>query len=1267
VTTGASAQILGYYDENANHGDHGANTYKNCVVIDSLAGLGSISGLTNSSVRDNISDPAWPRNSRALYKNNTFITWVTSGPALAIHSTTGDTANKFTPTSGGDPERRSFYNNIIYAPNAARSITWDGATGSRGQKLVPHDFYGTRLDTVNNNVYWSGAQTDTAIEWVKLADQQISRTQPGTTGNVWTDTYAFDTNSKNISPKFADSSWTALWSGNVALASGSAALDAGINGGEENIGAWNLDGGETDETPPTVSLTVPDGGESWNEGQGRTITWSASDNVGVTEIRLWYSANGGANWTSIATGEANDGAYLWTVPNVERESNAMRVKIWATDAAGNQAGDSSATSFTVSDTLRPNKVRNLWATQVHWTAVNLRWTGVANCSTTVVKYDTIPLTESGANNFRAHGTSVSTGTPSAAGVLDSATVTGLTPGTRYYFALRHIDNDGVLAETSLVSIGEVRTTRPAVGKGLRSTTTRSYPMLGWRADPLWEEDVTATWPRSEAGWPLYGDSADIVDVDVLRDSARSALYGYTLLRKLAAYGTMRAADIGSSYEPSGWGIPDSVFKVVNPSGESFGAPHSFVASAYKQQGPTTDTTGWAPDNPWVWGEMNNWASRSTDTTGSRRWGNHVYPERLYLWSATQNSGYTPLADDSCFWGSWYNNKSSPCYGQTTNMVYRYNLLSRDTTTGDWDVADHLTDWYVQRLLQRTDYIATPSQHQIDGFWNDYGQLNIDSRFISTKDSVDINRSGLAGVVANYATDFRERWQQAQIEMYAQYAEKAIAARPSDPPYHSGNLGNADIPILSDWGITDFPELDYTGSKGTGGQMGILGNIYGRRFSIAPTIEPSFSVTAYTRRSDHTGLTPFAWSVLDSCNPTAFAKDRGQAARARLGLGYAAMFDDLVPVFERSSETSDQMAEPSWPDSCCQNLDYYMSPFYWDESYVNVANGEAVRLGAYGTGTGRGWLGAPIDDRFRWATTVAGASDTNLISPIQHTDGTFSTLQGWRFSPSLGTASALGRIDTLRVSSGNLGTTDTIIRVSRRGIDHTNFYDLSFRLNTGYAIPIDPSVHHSFRFWAKADTPTYVVPILRNANTGSSAGQLGELMVWVDTTWRQYEVQLGRKPTGAAAAYDSVQPGFYLADTLGTVYFDDLELYNRPIGVMYRRFANGVVFLNPDSGRVTGDSSGTTAWRNRGGQVINYASVFGDTASYDYRLIKAPANSPFQPLNNGRIFGHGTAALDTIPDGTAKFVIRAPNGYWNTFAQGGNFKSGRIPRGRPRGR
>ncbi len=104
-----------------------------------------------------------------------------------------------------------------------------------------------------------------------------------------------------------------------------------------------------DTDPPSVTDIIPDGSESLTVGTAYDITWSASDNVGVTSVDLAYSNDGGATFASpFASGEFKDGiyTYTWTVPDDARDNALIRVRAY--DAAGNMGKRVSA-AFSIVD------------------------------------------------------------------------------------------------------------------------------------------------------------------------------------------------------------------------------------------------------------------------------------------------------------------------------------------------------------------------------------------------------------------------------------------------------------------------------------------------------------------------------------------------------------------------------------------------------------------------------------------------------------------------------------------------------------------------------------------------------------------------------------------------------------------------------------------------------------------------------------------------------------------------------------------------------
>jgi hypothetical protein len=99
---------------------------------------------------------------------------------------------------------------------------------------------------------------------------------------------------------------------------------------------------------PSITVTYPNGGETL--GGSATITWTATDpdpgETAALDIDLEYSANGGGSWNPIASGEADDGSYLWDVSGLPDGSNYL-VRATATDPTMRSDTDESDAIFTI--------------------------------------------------------------------------------------------------------------------------------------------------------------------------------------------------------------------------------------------------------------------------------------------------------------------------------------------------------------------------------------------------------------------------------------------------------------------------------------------------------------------------------------------------------------------------------------------------------------------------------------------------------------------------------------------------------------------------------------------------------------------------------------------------------------------------------------------------------------------------------------------------------------------------------------------------------
>ncbi len=103
-----------------------------------------------------------------------------------------------------------------------------------------------------------------------------------------------------------------------------------------------------DVTAPAVALTSPLGGETWPKGSTQSVTWVATDSVGVDSVNVDYSLSGPAGpWLAVAHGLGNTGSTSWTLP--DQVSDSALVRITAFDPALNEASVASDTLFRLID------------------------------------------------------------------------------------------------------------------------------------------------------------------------------------------------------------------------------------------------------------------------------------------------------------------------------------------------------------------------------------------------------------------------------------------------------------------------------------------------------------------------------------------------------------------------------------------------------------------------------------------------------------------------------------------------------------------------------------------------------------------------------------------------------------------------------------------------------------------------------------------------------------------------------------------------------
>lgn len=97
-----------------------------------------------------------------------------------------------------------------------------------------------------------------------------------------------------------------------------------------------------------IGITSPNGGEELVHGSTHEISWDSESTDGAmafVNINLSYTENGSTVQTTIVSGTANDGSYVWTVPDISVDDAS--IQIVGTDLIEALATDSSDATFAI--------------------------------------------------------------------------------------------------------------------------------------------------------------------------------------------------------------------------------------------------------------------------------------------------------------------------------------------------------------------------------------------------------------------------------------------------------------------------------------------------------------------------------------------------------------------------------------------------------------------------------------------------------------------------------------------------------------------------------------------------------------------------------------------------------------------------------------------------------------------------------------------------------------------------------------------------------
>jgi hypothetical protein len=192
-------------------------------------------------------------------------------------------------------------------------------------------------------------------------------------------------------------------------------------------------------TRPTISVSRPNGGETYYAGRYAPIHWTSSGSFGA--VNLDYSTDGGSSWDVIATGTTNDGDFCWSIPD-DLSYTACKVRV--TNGADSSSYDVSAANFTISAIIPPDSM-HLFSprTDDSWLAGSyyyICWTRAGSNGYVKLEYST---------NSGSTWNSITQSTPNS-GAYEWQVPSA--PSTVCKMRISNADNPGVYDESDLFTI-----------------------------------------------------------------------------------------------------------------------------------------------------------------------------------------------------------------------------------------------------------------------------------------------------------------------------------------------------------------------------------------------------------------------------------------------------------------------------------------------------------------------------------------------------------------------------------------------------------------------------------------------------------------------------------------------------------------------------------------------------------------------------------------------------------------------------------------------
>jgi hypothetical protein len=104
----------------------------------------------------------------------------------------------------------------------------------------------------------------------------------------------------------------------------------------------------TIDTTPIITVTMPNGGETWTVGQAYSITWTSANITGNVQLRLLQN---NVSVRVLSSSTANDGEWTWTIPSDVVPASNYKIRVTSVDNTAIK--DASNADFTIQGDTTP--------------------------------------------------------------------------------------------------------------------------------------------------------------------------------------------------------------------------------------------------------------------------------------------------------------------------------------------------------------------------------------------------------------------------------------------------------------------------------------------------------------------------------------------------------------------------------------------------------------------------------------------------------------------------------------------------------------------------------------------------------------------------------------------------------------------------------------------------------------------------------------------------------------------------------------------------